>query len=345
MYVARDAEVTFSDTEIKVDTRAVESLFVDSTNMKMEYLVGEALDVTGLVVTAEFSDGSSEVVSDKDYIVTGFDNSEVGTNTITINYNGVYTTVDLEIQTLAVTDLTIKYYPAKLEYYKGDSFDPQGLVAVATYNDGYKTAVLSDAQYSFSLDGTDFPRDGYIFGKAGSIPITISSTETPGQSIVLHVDVKDAHLNALEIKDLPKKTLYFLGDELNLAGLSVYAKYSDGKEVRLVLADFNVTGFDSTSSGSKTVSIMHKGKGVSFEVTVKVKEVEGIEVTNYPKTTYYVGDDFESSGLVVSKVYDNADRDVLAEVDYTINTTRFDNQTAGTYTIQVNPSRFKSGYD
>ena len=89
IYVARDTEVTFSDTEIKVDNRAVESLFVDSTNMKTDYLVGEALDVTGLVVTAEFSDGSSEVVSDKDYIVTGFDNSVIGTNTITINYNGV----------------------------------------------------------------------------------------------------------------------------------------------------------------------------------------------------------------------------------------------------------------
>ena len=69
--------------------------------------------------------------------------------------------------------------------------------------------------------------------------------------------------------------------------------------------------------GLKTVSILHKGKEKSFTVTVKVKEVEGIEVTNYPKTTFSIGDDFESSGLVVSKVYDNSDREVLTEDEYT----------------------------
>ena len=163
IFVARDTEVTFSNTEINVDNRTVENLLVDATNMKTDYLVGEAIDVTGLVVTAAFSDGSSEVVSDKDYIVTGFDNSVVGTNTVTINYNGVSASIDLEIHALTVTDLTIKYYPAKIEYYKGDSFDPQGLVVVATYNDGYKTTELTDEQYSFSIEEGSCIRRSWCF--------------------------------------------------------------------------------------------------------------------------------------------------------------------------------------
>ena len=245
IFVARDTEVTFSNTEIKVDSRSVERLSADLTKMKTNYLVGEALDVTGLVVTAEFTDGTSEVVSDKDYIVTGFDNSVAGTNPITINYNGVSTTIDLEIHALTVTDLTIKYYPAKIEYYKGDSFNPQGLVVVATYDNGYKTTELTDEQYSFSLE------EGYVFEEADAFPITISSTETPDQSIDFNVYVKDADLTGLEIRSLPEKTLYFIGDELNLAGVSVYAKYSDGKEVRLTQDEFKVSGFDSKSAGTK----------------------------------------------------------------------------------------------
>ncbi len=332
VFVARDAEVTFSDAEIKVDNRKVESLVVDPTNMKTDYLIGETLDLNGLVVIAEFSDGSTEVVSDKDYIVTGFDSSVVGPNRIAINYNGVSAAIDLEIHALTVTDLTIKYYPAKIDYYKGDLFDPQGLIVVATYNDGYKTAELSDGQYSFSFE------EGYVFEEAGDFPITITSTETPDQTIDFNVNVKDADITALEIRDLPTKTLYFIGDELNLAGLAVYGKYSDGKEVRLTRDELRVSGFDSETAGTKTVLIFHKGKEVSFPVTVKVKEVEGIEVTNYPKTTYYIGDEFESSGLVVSKVYDNSDREILPEAEYTIDTANFDNQTAGTYSINIIPA-------
>ena len=101
--------------------------------------------------------------------------------------------------------------------------------------------------------------EGYVFEEAGAFPITITSIETPEQSIDFNVYVKDADLTALDIRGLPAKTLYFIGDELNLAGLSVYAKYSDGKEVRLTQDEFKVTGFDSKNPGIKTVSILHKG--------------------------------------------------------------------------------------
>src|SRR5699024_179081 len=124
-------------------------------------------------------------------------------------------------------------------------------------------------------------------------------------------EVLEADLEQLDIRRAPTKTLYFIGDELDLAGMSVYAQYSDHSEVRLLADEYDTSGFDSEREGAKEVEITHKGQSVTLTVTVKEKEVEGIEVTEYPKTTYEIGEDFSSEGLVVSKVFDNGDEEEI----------------------------------
>ena len=47
------------------------------------YVYGEALDLTGLVITAYYEDGTYEDIAD--YVVSGFDGS-VGVNTVYIQY-------------------------------------------------------------------------------------------------------------------------------------------------------------------------------------------------------------------------------------------------------------------
>jgi hypothetical protein len=337
-YVARDAEVTYSEFDIHVDSRKVTGLSVDTSEMKTEYLQGEKLNLEGLKVTAEFSDGSTSVLSQNDYIVMGFDSSEVGTNTITINYNGVTKTIDLKINDLQVTGLDIKYFPAKTTYYKGDAFDPQGFVVVADYENGFKSAELSKDQYSFLISGEEIAAGEYIFESAGTVEVTVRSTETPETTTSFEVTVSDAAMKELEIRQAPVKTLYFLGDELDLAGLSLYAAYSDGQSVRLMAGEFQVSDLDTTTPGERVVTLTHKGVSTSFDVTVKEKELEAIEVTNYPKTTFFKGDDFESTGLVVSKVYDNLDREVLSEQDYSVDSSAFNSSDSGTYEINIVPA-------
>ena len=52
---------------------------------KAEYQTGETLDLTGMTVNAVYSDGVKKDVT-KDVIVEGFDNTKVGTQTITVTY-------------------------------------------------------------------------------------------------------------------------------------------------------------------------------------------------------------------------------------------------------------------
>ncbi|MED1561420.1 hypothetical protein AJ85_09245 [Alkalihalobacillus alcalophilus ATCC 27647 = CGMCC 1.3604] len=340
LYVARDAEVTFSNFEIKTDARIPTQLNANSTSMKTDYLIGENLDLNGLVVITTWSDSNgverTETLSQNEYIVTGFDSSSAGPNTVTVHFNGLETSIDLMIASLSVEELEILYYPAKTTYYLGDRFDANGFVVQAIYNTGLKEELTPD-DYTFSIPEATIVDEAYIFEHAGMIEVEVISTETPEKSVTFNVEVKDTKLQALEIDSLPEKTVYFIGDEIDLSGLVVYAKYDDGSSVRLLRDEFTVSALDTSAPSEQELTVAHKGVEVTFSVTVKEKELAKIKVTDYPKTTYYIGESFERSGLEVSKVYDNFDEEVLAEDLYDLDLSLFDNSEPGIYSIDIKP--------
>lgn len=337
VYVARDAAVTFSDMDILVETKNVTGLIADPSAMpKTSYFVGEALDLTGLSVKALFSDNSEAVLSAGDYIVTGFDSSKAGTNTVTIHYNGASAAITLQIVPLSVATLAVKYYPAKTVYYPGDSFDPQGLVLLAGYTGGTPPTELASDLYTLSINGNPATEQTpYLFTKPGTFEVTVTSVETPEVTAAFDIVVVDAALTRLEIKNPPKQTVYYIGDSLKLEGLILYAHYSDGAQLRLMKDEYTVSPLDTSAPGDQEITVTHKGLTASFPVKVNIKQLTGIEVTAYPQTTFGLGDAFDSSGLVVSKVYDNSDREVFS--GFTLDTSLFDSQTAGIYEIRIIP--------
>lgn len=338
IYVARDAEVTFSELDIKVEAKRVSHLIADTSGMtKTSYLMGEPLDLTGLAVKAVFSDNSEAVLSSADYIVTGFDSTKAGENTIRINYNGASATIPLQIIPLTVTSLSVKYEPAKTVYYPGDTFDPEGLVVVADYNDHYLITELDSRLYSLSISGQPVTDTSpHVFTDSGPYEINITSTETPSMAAAFNVEVIDAALSKLEIRHEPKQTVYYIGDSIQLEGLAVYAHYSDGTQIRLTKDEYTVSPLNTSVPGDKEITVTHKGSTATFHVKVQMKELTGIEVTGYPATTFFIGDNFNSDHLIVSKVYDNLDREVLS--DFILDSSKFDNQRAGVYDIGIIPA-------
>lgn len=325
IYVARDAEVTFYDTNIQIDSQKVNSLEVDVNEMKTSYLVNEPLDLSGLKVTAFYSDGSTEEVTD--YVATGFDSSQAGEQLLTVHYNGAMVQIPIQIEALTVTDLQVVYLPARTHYYLGDSFAEDGLVLEATYNNG-ETIRLAREKYEIDVEEA--------FTKAGEQEILITSTETPEQTVTLRVHVSDARLTQLEISKEPEIILYYLGDKLDLDGLVLYAHYSDGSKVRLTKGDYTVSELDTSSPGTKTVTLSYKGKEEKLQVKVKEKEMTGIIVKDYPKTTYTVGETFSEENLIVAKQYDNGDLEELPKKEYALEVPTFTK--AGTYEILIQPT-------
>ena len=63
----------------------------------LTYTEGEELDLTGLVVTLHYNDGTSETVTEG-YTISGYDKNTVGTQTITVTYQGFTATFEVTVE-------------------------------------------------------------------------------------------------------------------------------------------------------------------------------------------------------------------------------------------------------
>lgn len=76
------------------------------------------------------------------------------------------------------------------------------------------------------------------------------------------------------IEAVPDRTEYNVGEPLNLAGLVVTARYSDGS-LRILGADeYTVSGYDSEKAGTKEVTVSYTEGGVTKEAVFTVKVAE-----------------------------------------------------------------------
>lgn len=84
-------------------------------------------------------------------------------------------------------------------------------------------------------------------------------------------------LASISVTTYPKKTSYLIGEALDLTGLVLTATYSDGSK-KTVTEDYSVSGFDSSSAGTKTITVSFDGKTTTFTVTVKEPVVETYKI-------------------------------------------------------------------
>ncbi|PKM62040.1 MAG: surface layer protein B [Firmicutes bacterium HGW-Firmicutes-4] len=93
---------------------------------------------------------------------------------------------------------------------------------------------------------------------------------TGGQSV--------ATLTGIEITSPANKLSYQIGESLDLSGLVVTGRYSDGSTRTETLTAANVSGFDTTTAGTKTLTITVGGKTTSYTITVKSAATGGVDV-------------------------------------------------------------------
>ena len=72
----------------------------------------------------------------------------------------------------------------------------------------------------------------------------------------------------------------------------VTAHYSDGNEKVLSAGDYEVSGFDSSTAGEKTITVTYQDKTTTFTVNVKeaapAVTLESITVSGPTKTEYEI---------------------------------------------------------
>lgn len=119
---------------------------------KTEYTVGDALDLTGLEIMVYRNDTTVTPVAVTEAMISGFDSTVLGTQTLTITYEGVSTTYDVTVSA-ANNDywLLLMMYNRKYE-----------VSAAATEGGTITPAGVTKVKYSKDITYTITPADGYM---------------------------------------------------------------------------------------------------------------------------------------------------------------------------------------
>ena len=201
------------------------------------------------------------------------------------------------------------------------------LTATVLPDDAYDKTVT----WSTNAPSVASVSNGTITAKAAG-KATITVTTSNGKKATCNVTVRDKSLSSISVSKQPDVTTYFVGQELNTTGLQIKLSFDDDS-TEYVTSGFTTNGFDSSTAGSRTVTVNYQGKSTSFIVTVKNKSLSSISISKQPnKTTYYVDEALDTTGLQLKLSYDDG------SVSYTSTgfiITGFDSATPGTKTVSV----------
>ncbi|MFL0248746.1 bacterial Ig-like domain-containing protein [Candidatus Clostridium stratigraminis] len=154
-----------------------------------------------------------------------------------------------------LSSITVTTQPTKVQYVVGQSLDLTGLVVTGTYNDGTTSPVtITSANIS-----------GFDSNTAGAKTVTVT---VDGKTATFNVTVVAKALNSIAVTSQPTKTQYVVGQSLDLAGLVVTGTYNDGSKSPVTITSANISGFDSNTAGTKTVTVTVDGKTATFNVNV-----------------------------------------------------------------------------
>ena len=257
----------FSDScTVKVSPPLRNSLPILVTQQpdKTEYLVGEELDITGLEVTAFYSDGTMESLPIDFVRISNFDSTGLGAKELIITYNYYcQTKFTVWVVPRDVSRIGITAPPDKLEYFEGEELDITGLEITAFYNDGT----------SEIIENTAVRISGFDSETAGIQTLTITYA---GKTANFNVTVIGKEIAKIEVTAPPDKLEYFVREELDITGLEVTAFYNDGTSEPVAITIANISGFDSETAGVRTLTITYADKTTDFTVTVKPARVTGV---------------------------------------------------------------------
>ncbi|NLO46565.1 MAG: hypothetical protein GX107_08790 [Clostridiales bacterium] len=212
-------------------------------------------------------------------------------------------------------------------------------LSIATGGTAQLTAEVSPADatdksiaWSSSSAAATVDENGLVTAiSPGTATITVTTTDG-GFTDECEVTVTPVELSRIEIKTLPDKTSYFVGDTLDTTGLTIKAVFSNGTE-QTITSGFDCSPTSLTSAGAKTITVSYGGKDCTFLVTVTDVTLTSIELLSEPlKTVYYVGDTLDTTGLTIKAIFNN-DTDVTVTGGFTCSPMELN--TAGTQEITV----------
>ena len=288
-----DTYITISYREMMTTVTTTQPVTVKNLLKKIQiitpptetaYEIGDTIDLTGMVVYAFYSDGSSHEISNYTYsphVVSSASDTEV---TITYTEDGITKTAIQDItvgNTPNLVSIAVSTPPTKVIYKAGEYFDPSGMVVTATFDNGTTKTVSG---YTYSPTGTLQQDDSVItisYTKKG-----ITKTTTQNITVV--------YLTSIAITNPPTYTSYYDDEIFNTAGMEVTAYYSDSTSA--VITTYSVSPSGALPYGTTSVTISYSEGGITKTTTQDVSvSIRTYDYTN--STVLTSGGTYTLSGI------------------------------------------------
>ena len=288
-----DTYVTISYREMMTTVTTTQPVTVKNLLKKIQiitpptetaYEIGDTIDLTGMVVYAFYSDGTSHEISDYTYsphVVSSASDTEV---TITYTEDGITKTAIQDItvgNTPNLVSIAVSVPPTKVIYKAGEYFDPSGMVVTATFDNGTTKNISG---YTYSPTRTLQQDDSVItisYTKKG-----ITKTTTQNITVV--------YLTSIAITNPPTYTSYYDDEIFNTAGMEVTAYYSDSTSA--VITTYSVSPSGALPYGTTSVTISYSEGGITKTTTQNVSvSIRTYDYTN--STVITSGGTYNLSGL------------------------------------------------
>ena len=288
-----DTYITISYREMMTTVTTTQPVTVKNLLKKIQiitpptetaYEIGDTIDLTGMVVYAFYSDGTSHEISNYTYsphVVSSASDTEV---TITYTEDGITKTAIQDItvgNTPNLVSIAVSVPPTKVIYKAGEYFDPSGMVVTATFDNGTTKNVSG---YTYSPTRTLQQDDSVI---------TISYTKK-GVTKTTTQNITVVYLTSIAITNPPTYTSYYDDEIFNTAGMEVTAYYSDSTSA--VITTYSVSPSGALPYGTTSVTISYSEGGITKTTTQNVSvSIRTYDYTN--STVITSGGTYNLSGL------------------------------------------------
>lgn len=245
--------------DITIPVGTLDKIEVTKLPTKLEYSVGDTLDMTGMEVTATYNSSGNKkitrVVSDVTADIDTF--NEAGAKKVTLSFTqaGVTKTAEIEVtvKNVRIERLEITKQPTKTLYKVGDAFDPTGMEVTAYYSDGTTRVVT---RYTCTPDRLT----------AADTAVTVSFG---GASV--QVPVQMNLVQSIKLTTAPRKTAYKEGEIFSTSGMVITAVYTDNTEK--TTTDYTCEPAARLKKADTSVTIRYTGEDAAADVQPLTQEI------------------------------------------------------------------------
>lgn len=316
---------------------------VSGTPTKKTYFDGEAFDPTGLVVTGTYDDGTQKEITDGIVWVKDPEILKLGTTSVDVMASvgnitsDIYTVKGITVKE-KVTLIAIEAKGSPAEFWKGDKFNHDGITVTAHWSDESESDVTEQCQFTepdmttagkktvtvtYENETCTYDIEVKTIENTKETAYTVSDAKKlidAGKDLATQVYVKGVVSKVDSYNAKYKSITYWLDND----AFQVYSGKGLNGEVFTSIEDVevgaNVIICGKIMKFKETYEFDKENYLVEYNAPVE-KVLKSIAISGEAtKTTYFEGETFDPTGLVVTATYEDESTEVVtSRVKWTFN--------------------------